>query len=281
MNSRFTRGPTNQDELSAHFVDRLRRAMHDNGITAAELARKAGLSKAAISQLMSDKSARLPNSYSIYNLARALNRNVDYFLGSSVRLVGDRASLQVDFHEDALRNIARLCREVVLRPDGAGTVLIADTLPEFTKTEQTLAAELGASAAVTEHAAEMADLRATCQRNRIRGIVLCDSAILMQLIRGSGLYRALDEHARQAQIALMVEFFELRFPDLLCHVVSFRQHRLSAALLYDQVNIAAPIFGGLAQVANAAVYEQLHARAEMAARRGVPLRQFVDLIEGA
>lgn len=281
MNSRFTRGPTSQDELSAHFVDRLRRAMHDNAISAAELARKTGLSKAAISQLMSDKSARLPNSYSIYNLARALNRNVDYFLGSSMRLVGNRASLHVDFHEDALLNIGRLCREVVLKPDGPGTVLIADTLPDFAKTEQTLAAELGPSAAVTEHAAEMAELRATCQRSRIRGIVLCDSAVVMQLIRGSGLYRALDDHARQAQIALMVEFFELRFPDLLCHVVSFRQHRLSAALLYDQVNIAAPLFGGLAQVANATVYEQLHARAEMAARRGVPLRQFVDLIEGA
>ena len=219
MNSRFTRGPTSQDELSAHFVDRLRRAMHDNGITAAELTRETGLSKAAISQLMSDKSARLPNSYSIDNLARALNRNVDYFLGSSVRLVSNSASLHVDFHEDALQNIARLCREVVLQPDGAGTVLMADTLPDFPKTEQTLAAELGASAAVSEHAAEMAELRATCQRSRIRGIVLCDSAIVMQLVRGTGLYRALDEHARQAQIALMVEFFELRFPDLLCHVV--------------------------------------------------------------
>lgn len=281
MNSRFTRGPATQDELSAHFVDRLRRAMHDNAISAAELARKTGLSKAAISQLLSDKTARLPNSYSIYNLARALNRNVDYFLGSSVRLVGSRTSLHVDFHEDALGNILRLCREVVLQPDGPGTVLIADTLPDFAKTEQTLAAELGPSVTVSEHAARMAELRAGCERRRINGIMLCDSAVMMQLIRGTGLYRTLDDHARQSQIALMVEFFELRFPDLLCHVVAYRQHGLSAALLYDQVNVAAPLFGGLAQVADAAVYEQLHARAETAARRGVPLRQFVELISGA
>jgi transcriptional regulator with XRE-family HTH domain len=278
MNKPLSGALASQPELAAHFVARLRSAMQENAITAAELARRTGLSKAAISQLMSERTGRLPNSYSIYMLARSLNRTVDYFLGSAVDLGEVQTTVFADLHDDTLDALDRLCREVMLAPDAGPCVLMADTLPDYLKTAATLEAEYGTGAAIAAHATRIEAIRSTPARPA--GLVLCDPGVIVQLVRGGGLYRGMDTGARRNQIALMVDFFEARFPDLICSVAAFRPNGLGPALLYGRANVAAPVLGGVVQMTNETLFARLSARAQLAARRGVPLRQFVDLIDG-
>lgn len=267
-----------QDELSALFVERLRAAMHDNGISAASLARRTGLSKAAISQLMSSKKSRLPNSFTIFNLARALNRNVDYFLGTTAPLDGTRATFAIELYQNGFANAEHLYRQTVYAGTVTDLTLICDTLPDFLKTGPVLVAEYGATPEVTGHAARIAEMRTRDGAAQVGGVVLCDTAIVFQLVKGIGIYKSLSEADRVAQLDLLTRYFDERFPEIVCNLVSYRQHHLSPVLMFDHAVLVTPLFGWHMQITNAAMYRELSEKARTAARRGVPLKQYVDLV---
>ena len=267
-----------QDELSALFVARLRTAMHDNGISAASLARRTGLSKAAISQLMSEKKSRLPNSFTIYCLARALNRNVDYFLGTTPQLTGTRATFAIELYRDGFANTERLFATTVFSGQARGLTMICDTIPDFLKTEAVLVAEYGGGPEVTQHARKIAQMRAQASSAHLGGLVLCDTAVVYQLVKGIGIYKSLADADRTAQINLLTGFFEERFPEVFCNVLNYRQHHLSPVLMHDHANLVAPIFGWHMQVTNAAMFQELTETAANAARKGVPVKQYIDLV---
>lgn len=269
---------SSQEALAALFVERLRTAMHDNGISAATLARSTGLSKAAISQLLSNRKARLPNSFTIYSLARALNRNVDYFLGTTAPLEGGRATFSIELYHSGFANAERLWRETICSGAADGFTLVCDTIPDFLKTEAVLACEHGARPEVIEHAGRIARLRADHEAVQIRGLILCETSVVYQLVKGIGLYRSLSEADRAAQIAIMTSYFDARFPDLYCTLVSYRQNNLSPVLMYDRAVLVAPMFGWHMQITHAAIFREMAEAALNASRKGVPLRQYVDLV---
>ena len=267
-----------QEALSALFVDRLRTAMHDNGISAATLARRTGLSKAAISQLLSNRKARLPNSFTIYCLARALNRNVDYFLGTTAPLAGERATFAIELYQNGFMNAERLWRETVFSGNDRVFTLVCDTLPDFLKTEAVLACEHGTSAEVADHGARMAHMREAHGATPARGLVLCETSIVYQLVKGIGLYRTLSEADRNAQIGIMNRYFDAHFPDLTCTLVSYRQNKLSPVVMYDHAVLVAPMFGWHMQITHAAMFREMSDAALNASRKGVPLRQYIELV---
>ncbi|MDP5344527.1 MAG: hypothetical protein NWS99_00180, partial [Paracoccaceae bacterium] len=229
-------------------------------------------------QLMSSKKARLPNSYSIYNLARALNRNVDYFLGTTVPMSGSRSSFSIDLYQDGFDNTKRLYLDALVAGRFSEFVQVADTIPDFLKTEATCVAEYGPGEDVVQHAAVMGQVRAQLASQSLRALILCDSAVVYQLVKGVGLYKSLADADRDAQLDLMVTYFDDHFPDVFCNLVPYRQHQLSPVSLFDRVHLVTPLFGGHLQVTNALMFDDLHTKAAKAARRGVPLKQYIDLI---
>jgi transcriptional regulator with XRE-family HTH domain len=269
---------SSQEELSALFVERMRTAMQDNGISAASLARRTGLSKAAISQLMSNKKARLPNSFTIYSLARVLNRNVDYFLGTTSPLAGERATFAIELYHNGFANAERLFQETIFSGSVTDLTLVCDTIPDFLKTEALLVAEYGPRPEVLAHARRMADQLARHAHAKVQGLVLCDTAVVYQLVKGIGLYRALPEADRAAQLGLLTSYFEDRFPDIYCTIVQYRQHQLSPVMMYDRSVLVVPMFGWHMQITHSAMYRELSENAQNAARKGVPLKQYIDLV---
>jgi transcriptional regulator with XRE-family HTH domain len=269
--------PLPQQELAGVFVERLQAAMADRNINAAQLARETGLSKAAISQLLSAKKPRLPNSYSVYNLARALDRTVDYFLAPAPQGRGPRMPLAVDYYESLLDEPVWVNAGDQLS-DTDFVIDICDTLPDFLKTEATLLVEYGDRPETHEYFRRMEAVRARFAERPFHGFVLCDAPVVFQLISGVGLYRALSAEERQNQIALMVDYFEDHFPTVSCIVIHFRHLELSPALLFGKINVITTAFGGHIHIASSELFESIRRKALFAARKGVPLQQYVDLV---
>jgi transcriptional regulator with XRE-family HTH domain len=70
---------------AALFRDRLAEAMTDRGATQAGLARRIGVDRSTVSQLLSGESARLPNAQVVAECAGALGVSADWLLGLTDR----------------------------------------------------------------------------------------------------------------------------------------------------------------------------------------------------
>lgn len=72
-------------DRAALFRNRLATAMADRGMSQAALARAVGVDRSTVSQLLSDRSTRLPNAQAVAEAALALSVSADWLLGLTDR----------------------------------------------------------------------------------------------------------------------------------------------------------------------------------------------------
>ncbi|NBD30600.1 MAG: helix-turn-helix domain-containing protein [Alphaproteobacteria bacterium] len=209
------------------FRDRLTEAMSDRGETQAGLARRIGVDRSTVSQLLTGGGARLPNAQVVAECAGALGVSADWLLGRT-----DRPETAADLVAAAME-ITRAPRALVdeqifaWHQQAAGYKVrhVPAGLPDMFKTPEVLKWEyepsLGRS---TEQALGASQDRLSWMRQaRSDYEIAVPLYELTSFAKGTGYYEGLPAPVRRAQLDRLGELHEHFYPTLRLHLFDARQ----------------------------------------------------------
>lgn len=209
------------------FRDRLTEAMSDRGETQAGLARRIGVDRSTVSQLLTGGGARLPNAHVVAECAGALGVSADWLLGRT-----DRPETAADLVAAAME-ITRAPRALVdeqifaWHQQAAGYKVrhVPAGLPDMFKTPEVLKWEyepsLGRS---TEQALGASQDRLSWMRQaRSDYEIAVPLYELTSFAKGTGYYEGLPAPVRRAQLDRLGELHEHFYPTLRLHLFDARQ----------------------------------------------------------
>lgn len=219
--------------------ERLSRAMEETQTTQSGLARKIGVDRSTISQLLTDQGARLPNAQVIAECAQALNISADWLLGLS-----DRSESATDLLENAF-HLTQATRALVdeqifeWHQEAAGYKIrhVPAKLPDMVKTDAMLRWEYEPYLGKT---AEQAIAATRDRLNWMRGTssdfeIALPRDELTNFIHGHGYYADLPKDIRMAQIDRIREMFDQLYPRV-------RVYLFDARVLYSSpVTVFGPL----------------------------------------
>jgi transcriptional regulator with XRE-family HTH domain len=213
------------------FRDRLAQSMAQAGVSQAEVARRIGVDRSTVSQLLVGGSARLPNAQVAAECAMALGVSADWLLGLSAR--PERAADLIAAAMSMTEAPRALVDERIFawHQEAAGYKIrhVAATLPDMLKTPEMLAWEYEPSLGrTTEQAVNASRDRLDWMR---AGRSDYEMAIplheLAAFVRGEGYYADLPEDVRQGQIAFFGALHDQLYPTL--RIWLYDQRRLYSA----------------------------------------------------
>ena len=106
-NSRNTIDSAYKDVLSKRFGDRVKKIMDERNITQAELARRAGMSRSVVNNML--KGTRNPSLFTALMVARALNTSLDELTHGDIYEFTDvNDTIRKMFKIDFLRDLAKV-----------------------------------------------------------------------------------------------------------------------------------------------------------------------------
>ena len=209
------------------FRDRLAQAMAEKGISQSALARRVGVDRSSISQILSGEGARLPNAQLAAECAAALAVSADWLLGLS-----DRPERLADLLATSL-SITEAPRALIdetifgWHQEAAGYKIrhVPATLPDMLKTRAVVEWEY------EPHIGRTAEQALGAFRDRLdwmRG-ARSDYEIALPLHEveafalGEGYYRGLAPAIRAEQIDQMIELTETLYPALRLYLFDARR----------------------------------------------------------
>jgi transcriptional regulator with XRE-family HTH domain len=213
------------------FRTRLAEGMALAGISQAELARRIGVDRSTVSQLLAGGSARLPNAQVAAECATALGVSADWLLGLSARpeRAADLIAAAMSMPEAPRALVDE--RIFAWHQEAAGYKIrhVAATLPDMLKTPEMLAWEYEPSLGrTTEQAVNASRDRLDWMR---AGRSDYEMAIplheLANFARGEGYYADLPEDIRRGQIAFFRALYDQLYPTL--RIWLYDQRRLYSA----------------------------------------------------
>ena len=205
-------------EVASQFRARLAEAMQRAGISQSLLARRIGVDRSTLSQLLSGDSDRLPRADTVAGLAGQLQVSLDWLLGlSQERRLGAEIlheSLEIAPSPDAPVNpgLEGWFEEAV----GYKIRHVPTTLPDLFKTDEVLRHEyrdfagLSTDAAIAASQGELAYSRQVDTDTEI----CAPLQDFQTFARGEGLWRDLDSAARRRQIERLGGLSEELYPGL-------------------------------------------------------------------
>lgn len=213
------------------FRDRLARAMARREMTQSELARRIGVDRSTISQLLTDGGARLPNAHVVGACAQALGVSADWLL-----MLSDRPETTAEILSTSL-SLAEAPRALIddriyawhVEASGYKIRHVPATMPDMLKTRAMLeweyAPHLGRTAeeAIAATEARLALLRQTRSDYEI-ALPLYE---VENFANATGYYRGLPSDIRAAQIDHMLTLAETLYPRLRLYL--FDAQRLFSA----------------------------------------------------
>ena len=214
-------------DRSRLFRDRLAQAMAEKGISQSALARRVGVDRSSISQILSGEGARLPNAQLAAECAAALAVSADWLLGLS-----DRPERLADLLATSL-SITEAPRALIdetifgWHQEAAGYKIrhVPATLPDMLKTRAVVEWEY------EPHIGRTAEQALGAFRDRLdwmRG-ARSDYEIALPLHEveafalGEGYYRGLAPAIRAEQIDQMIELTETLYPALRLYLFDARR----------------------------------------------------------
>lgn len=224
---------TKQDkrDRAALFRRRLGRALEQAGENQSSLARRVGVDRSTISQLLADKETRLPNAQVVAECASALGVSSDWLLGLS------------DFPEQANDLLASSVRisaaprapideEVMaLHREAAGYKIrhVPATLPDALKTHEMLRWEYAPHLGRTvEQAINASDDRLEWMRKSQSDFEFAMPLFeIASLVHGWGYYEGIPDEVRMGQITHLIELHRQLYPSL--RIFLFDARRLYSA----------------------------------------------------
>lgn len=196
------------------FRERLLEVIRRSGLTHSAFAKKVGIDRSTLSQLLSPSNDRLPRAESVIAIAAREQVSTDWLLGLTEEgtLGADilRQSLEIerDAQSPADQRLARWHEEAA----GYKIRLVPTTLPDFLKTEGVIEYEYRHSASLSpEQSLDLTQSRLAYIRRPETDMEVCNSRQAIEAFaRGEGLWRDLPARARREQLERMLELsFEL------------------------------------------------------------------------
>ena len=205
-------------ERATLFRQRLAIAMQDNGSNQSALARRIGVDRSTISQLLKDTGARLPNAHVVGECAAALGVSADWLLGLS-----ERPERTADILATSL-TVTKAARALIdeqifdWHREAAGYKIrhVPASLPDMLKTPEMLSWEY------TPHLGRSADQAIGATRDRLDWMRSSHSdyeiAIpvheLQAFARAEGYYTGLPAQVRRDQLQRILYLNDQLFPCL-------------------------------------------------------------------
>ncbi len=209
------------------FRDRLARAMAEKAMTQSALARRVGVDRSTVSQLLADGMARLPNAQVAAECAAALGVSADWLLGLTERpeRLADLMATSVNLTEAPRALIDE--RIFAWHKEAAGYKIryVPATLPDMLKTREMLRWEyepdLGRTAEQAIGASEdrlrwMAGARSDYE-------IAVPQHEMQSFAAGTGYYADLPAEVRAAQLDRLIELTEQLYPSLRLHLFDARR----------------------------------------------------------
>jgi transcriptional regulator with XRE-family HTH domain len=218
-------------DRAALFRDRLAQAMAQSAVSQADLARRIGVDRSTVSQLLAGATARLPNAQVAAECAAALGVSADWLLGLS-----DRPERATDLIAAAM-SMTEAPRALVderifaWHQEAAGYKIrhVAATLPDMLKTPEMLEWEyepsLGRTTAQAVNASR--DRLDWMRAGRADYEIAIAQHELASFARAEGYYAGLPAEVRRAQIGFFRALHDQLYPTL--RVWLYDQRRLYSA----------------------------------------------------
>ena len=214
-------------DRAALFRARLSQAMARVRATQSGLARRAGVDRSTLSQILKDDGARLPNAQLVAEVAAALGVSTDWLLGLS-----DRPEQATDLLQGALSLTPAsraLIDDAVLgwHQEAAGYKIrhVPAALPDMLKTADVLRWEyepaIGRS---IDQSIEVSEDRARLMREGASDYeIALPLTELDSFARGQGYYAGLSAPVRHAQLLHLAQMHDALFPKLRLHLYDPRR----------------------------------------------------------
>jgi len=198
-------------DFRAHLGEIITRS----GLSRARFAAKAGLDRSTLTQLLSPANVRLPRAETIARIAVRHGVSVDWLLGLSQQDavaadVVSQPAIEPDAGSPADERLKRWHAEA----QGFKIRYVPATLPDHLKTEAMIAYETGKLAGpVADAWSGVARTRIAHAREPENEIEVCSPLQdLAAFARGEGMWQALPEPDRRAQLKHMAEMLEAGYP---------------------------------------------------------------------
>ena len=205
-------------DVSRLFRLRLAEALGRSGLSRSALARRAGIDRSTLSQLLSGDTDRLPRADTVASVATELRVSLDWLLGLShvERLGADILLESLQIAESAQAPVDRTLVGWFEEAAGYKVRYVPATIPDIAKTEEVLRHEyrhsrarspdraIGASRDMLEHfRLPEADMEICMSRQALEA-----------LAGGGGIWRTLEAPARMRQLDRLAEVVGELYPSL-------------------------------------------------------------------
>lgn len=218
---------TDKRQRADLFRSRLGDAMRERAVTQSALARRVGVDRSTISQLLKSQGARLPNAQVVAECAAALGISADWLLGLT-----DRPETAADIVANSM-SLTEAPRALVdeqifqWHKEAAGYKIrhVPAGLPDMLKTRAMLEWEY------TPHLGRSTDQVIGASEDRLewmRGAqsdyeIALPMYALTSFARGEGYYRGVDADIRQGQIDHLLDVTEQLYPRLRLYLFDARR----------------------------------------------------------
>ncbi len=209
------------------FRNRLAQAMELRQETQSGLARRVGVDRSTISQLLKAETARLPNAHVAAECAAALGVSGDWLLGLS-DLREQAAELLANSMEVSQAHRSPLDDQIVAwQREAAGYKIrhVPAMLPDMLKTEEMLRWEYSPHLGrTTDQAIQASQDRLNLLREEMSDFEIAMPLYVVESFVGStGYFRDLPDDIRAGQIAHMLELHDQLYPALRVHLFDARR----------------------------------------------------------
>jgi transcriptional regulator with XRE-family HTH domain len=232
---------------AALFRSRLAAALAEAGLSRAELARRIGVDRSTVTQLLSAGSTRLPNAQVIAECASALSVSADWLLGLSERPERAGDLIDTDFAMTEAPRSAVDEQIFAWHRAAAGRKIrhVPASLPDLLKTEELLRWEYAS------HASRTPEQAVGAVADRLDWMRVTDSDYEIALpayelgsfAGGSGYYDDIGSTLRAAQLDHFARLYDQLYPRLRIYLYDAR-HVYSAPVTIFGAQMAALYTGG-------------------------------------
>ncbi len=217
---------SSRDDTVGLFRRRLESVMDRAGLSPSAFARRAGIDRSTLSQLMTDDAPRLPRAETLMALAKAAHVSVDWLLGLSQReevgaeIIEAMLQIETPDHLPADDHFMRWLNEA----EGYRIRTVPMALPDFMKTEAVLRLEYGEAFATAAPARlEIVHARLAFMCKPDHDVEVCVALqSLWALAAGQDLWHGLGAEERRAQLLAMAEIYRAAYPSLRLYLYDLR-----------------------------------------------------------
>jgi transcriptional regulator with XRE-family HTH domain len=216
-----------KEDRAALFRTRLSDVMQRDGVTRSALARRVGVDRSTIAQVLQDGAVRLPGGQLVAELAEALGVSADWLLGLTDRPERPGDVLAAALTLTGAERSTADAQIVAWHAEARGYKIrhVPATLPDLLKTEAVLRWEYAAADAQTaDRAVEVAaGLLGWLNEAGSDYEIALPLGELRAFAQGAGYYEGLPLEVRRAQLDHMAEQCEALFPALRLFLFDARQ----------------------------------------------------------